>query len=53
MELHLLLLLAKRLASVMFIYAGESSAAVACVYAHESDTAVAMLKSIVSGLAQA
>ncbi len=53
MELQLLLLLAKKLASVVLICAGKSSAAVAFVYAHEPNTAVAMLKSRVSGLTQA
>jgi len=43
-RLQLLLLLAKKLASMMFICAGDSIAAVAVVYARESNTAVAMRK---------
>ena len=49
-ELQLLLLLAKKLASMVFIRAGESSAAVAVVYARAANTAVAMLKSRGNGL---
>lgn len=52
-RLQRLLLLAKKLASVMYTCAGESSAAVAIVYACQSNTAVAMLKSRGNGLTKA